>query len=134
MARRYSALVVQIAALVGIAVSALLMLQYAIPTTGLCGPGGGCETVRNCRLASIGGVSWPVIGIVAFGGMLILSLSNSERVRRIMPTLGLGAGLVGVALVVLQKAGCHAFCKFCLGADSMGMVIAVATYVGNPMG
>jgi len=54
---------------VGIAVSSLLMLQYAIPTTGLCGPGGGCETVLNLaprqhrRRVVAGSVS------VAFGGI-----------------------------------------------------------------
>lgn len=132
MVRRHAGLVLQVAALVGLAVSAWLVVSYALPSQfGLCGSGGGCDRVRQCWLSRVGGVSWPMVGVVSFAAVLAMSLSTRPAVRRLLPWAGLVAGGVGGALIVLQKAVCGAFCPFCLVTDVAGITVGAAAWLGR---
>ena len=124
--RRFAPRIVSIAALVGIAVSAWLLVQYLLPpSASACGPGGGCNRVRFCWLAQIGTSVfpfWPTVGVLAFAGLLILSLTDSTRLRRFLPIAGYAAVASGLFLLVGQRIACKAFCPFCVVTDLSAIV------------
>ncbi len=132
MNRRIAQLVAQAAALVGFATSVWLVTQYALPPSlSVCGPGGGCHTIQMCRLSSVAGVSWPVIGTIAFAGLLALTLTSHPRARTLLAPAGALAAVTGVALLALQKIGCHAICPYCVVADTSGIVAGVAAVLSR---
>lgn len=134
--RRYAPKVLSIAALLGMAVSAWLLVQYLLPASqaASCGPGGGCHVVRTCWLGRLGGGSWPLwplLGVVGFGGMLVLSFASEARWRKLIPLGGYAFMAMGAFLLVSQRLVCHAFCPFCVATDGMGLLVGAAALIGS---
>jgi protein-disulfide isomerase len=133
--RRHAPRLISVASLIGIAVSAWLLVQYLLPPAlSACGPGGGCNTVRSCWLARIGPGHgawpfWPLLGVVSFGAMLALSLSNDPRYRRLLRIAGYFALAEGAFLIVAQRAICGAFCPFCVITDTAAIVAGASALV-----
>jgi uncharacterized membrane protein len=66
-------------ALAGLGVSAYLMWGYTVPGATLaCGASSGCETVKNSSYANLFGVPLPVWGLLSYGGLLLLLLSQNQ--------------------------------------------------------
>lgn len=125
-------LLVRLAALVGFGMSAFLFVEYMLPPgTGACGPGGGCETVRECALAGVGWFKWPIVGVLGYGTILFLSLRRDRAAGRFVRPLALLGGVTAAALIVLQQAVCHAWCKFCIVTDTAGITMAVAALLAT---
>ena len=108
-------------ALVGVLISAYMSAyKFGLLGTILCGTG-GCETVQNSPWAVFMGVPVPLIGLVGYGGLLVLSLAGIqprfEDDRRIAALLLIGA-TIGLAfsayLTWLEFAVIHAWCRWCI--------------------
>ena len=87
-------------ALVGVLISAYMTAyKFGLLGTIVCGTG-GCETVQNSPWAVFLGVPVPVIGLLGYGGLLVLSLAGIqprfEDDRRIPALLLIGA-TIGLA-------------------------------------
>ena len=132
--RRFAPRMLSVAALLGLAISAWLLVQYLLPPSqALCGPGGGCHTVRTCWLGQLGGSwpLWPFLGIVGFGSVLVVSFANEMRWRRVLPLVGYAFITMGAFLLVSQRLVCHAFCPFCVATDTMALFVGI-TALSSP--
>jgi hypothetical protein len=98
--RPIAILVARIAALIGLAVSAILVVEYASPVPTLCGPGGGCTAVRACWEQRVPWLSLPWFGLVAFGLALSAALLVPEdKAKKLLAPIG--------ALSILGGVGVH---------------------------
>ncbi len=133
--RRYAPRVLSVAALIGLAVSAWLLVQYLLPPSqALCGPGGGCHAVRTCWLARVGSGQWPLwptLGVIAFAAMLILSFATDPKWRSLLPVAGYTAIGAGAFLLVSQRVVCHAFCPYCVVTDTAAILAGSMAVVGR---
>jgi uncharacterized membrane protein/predicted DsbA family dithiol-disulfide isomerase len=105
-----------IAAVAGLAASAILAVDYLQPAPVFCSEGGGCGAVRATGFSSILGVPTPVIGLVGFLALGVASLLRGPRARLVQLVLAGGASLAGVLLLTVQVAIGH-FCPYCCVAD-----------------
>lgn len=108
-------------ALIGLLISAYMSAyKFGFLGTILCGTG-GCETVQNSPWAVFMGIPVPVLGLVGYGGLMVLALLGMQprfvEDRRISMLLVLGAtiGLMFSAyLTYLEAAVIHAWCRWCI--------------------
>ena len=86
----------------------------------------GCETVQRSRYAELLGIPVAVFGLVTY--VLLFASSLTRRPAAVV----VGAGLAITALVFaqylayVQVAVLHAICMWCVTADSLTTLIAVA--------
>jgi protein-disulfide isomerase len=118
-------LVLRVAAAVGLGVSALLLWEYLTPAADICGPGGGCDMVRQSAYASILGVPTPAFGVLFFGAVFAMSHFHTPLWRQRLRAGAVVGGLVGVALLVIQAFVLDAFCTYCVAADVAAIAVAV---------
>jgi protein-disulfide isomerase/uncharacterized membrane protein len=105
-------------ALLGLAFSAMLLVDY-IHTPVFCGGrASGCDFVRHSKYARIGGVPLPFFGVGFYGLMLVAAAVATQGARRLLALLG-GIGVAsGVAFIAIQAALIHHFCKLCIVVDT----------------
>jgi uncharacterized membrane protein/predicted DsbA family dithiol-disulfide isomerase len=113
-------------ALVGLAVSAMLAVDYHHTVPVFCSEGGGCEVAKHSIFASFFGVPTPVFGVVIFAAIGIVALLPGRGARFAQVALSSGAALVGVLLIFAQ-ATLGRFCPYCVTADLSGVACAVAS-------
>jgi uncharacterized membrane protein len=121
-------------ALIGVLIS-IYMSAYHFGWLGslVCGTG-GCETVQNSPWATFAGVPVPVIGLVGYGLLLMLSVmgiqERFEDDRRIPLLLTTGAA-IGLAfsayLTYLEASVIHAWCRWCIVSAILATLIFVFT-------
>lgn len=115
---RGATIALRVACLVGLAVSAMLLVDYIRPPVYCADHGSGCSVVRASAFARPLGVPLPVPGILYFASMLALTLSPA-RGRR--PELLRSAGALGVAagatFLLIQHLVLHAWCRYCVVVD-----------------
>lgn len=120
--------VCRLAALVGLAVSAAMLVDYLASEPSFCSAG-GCDAVKKSAFGRlvIGGVSiqTPLFGVVGFSSVLALAGLPTLR-RRVLPFLAAPAGAAGLAFLLIQAFAIGAFCPWCVAADSAGLVVAAA--------
>jgi protein-disulfide isomerase len=130
--RPIAILVARIAALIGLAVSAVLVVEYASPVPTLCGPGGGCTAVRACWELRVPWLSLPWFGLVAFGLALSAALMVPEdKAKKVLAPIGALSILGGVAFIAFQAVICRSLCKFCLVTDTSAIALGVALLLGQ---
>lgn len=130
--RRIAITFARVFALVGLVVSAALVVEYAMPEPTLCGPGGGCTAVRACWEQRVRWFSLPWFGLVSFGVALsTLLFLPKDKARRLLPALGTLAALSGATLIALQFGLCHSWCKFCMLTDSSAILLGGALWYGR---
>jgi uncharacterized membrane protein len=124
-------LLFRLALLAALLASATLLVDYAnAGDPAFCGVGSGCMAVRRSAYSSLGGVPLPILGLVAEGGLLFLSLFARDRVASLAVTIAAGSGgLAAIALLGIQAFVIEAFCKWCLVVDVSTIVAAVAGVV-----
>jgi protein-disulfide isomerase len=123
--------IARVLALLGLAVSASLVVEYASPVPLLCGPGGGCTAVRACWEQRVPWFSLPWFGLVSFGFALsVLLLADETRGRRFLPLLGATSALGGLTLLALQRGLCGSWCKLCVVTDTSAVLMGAAVWVG----
>jgi uncharacterized membrane protein/predicted DsbA family dithiol-disulfide isomerase len=112
-------------AIVGLAASAVLAIDYSRPTPVFCSEGGGCEAVRQTAFAAVFGIPTPYFGVAGFLALGVVSLLPGRRARVAQLALGVVASLAGVLLLAAQWALGH-FCPYCCIADASAIASAFA--------
>jgi uncharacterized membrane protein/predicted DsbA family dithiol-disulfide isomerase len=115
-------------ALVCLAASAFLFVDYTRPVPVFCDPGGGCDAVKRTAFAHVLGVPTPAFGVAAFMALGILSVLRGARVRMVQAVLASLAAFVSAALLVVQAKVGH-FCPYCVVSDVSALVLLVAVWV-----
>lgn len=111
--------------LLGLGVSAVLLVDYLGSSSVFCADGSGCEAVRRTSLAAPFGVPTPLTGLFGFGLLGALFLARGGRARAAHCAIGLLGAMVGLALIAVQVAIGHA-CLYCFAADLSACALGVA--------
>ncbi|HWZ88860.1 MAG TPA: vitamin K epoxide reductase family protein, partial [Polyangiaceae bacterium] len=122
---------VRLAAVLALAFSAALFVDYtgAVPT--FCGVNSGCAAVRGSGYGYVvmAGfpVPLPVFGMLGFA--LLLGVALTRELRRWVPLIAAIGGLVGLSLFGLQAFAVGHLCSLCVTVDTLGVVAAVSGWV-----
>lgn len=116
---------VRAAALVALAASAALLVDYLRPAPAFCGVGSGCAHVRASSLSSVGPVPVPALGLAAFVTLLAVSLLPGARAAKATRALAVVGGAVGAALLAVQIFVIGALCSLCAVVDGSIVLAAV---------
>jgi uncharacterized membrane protein/predicted DsbA family dithiol-disulfide isomerase len=108
-------------AVAGLAASAMLAVDYLRPMPVFCSESGGCDALRHTEFAMPFGVPMPLLGLAGFLVLGIVSLWPGRSARAVQLVLATLAGLIGLALLVLQAKLGH-FCPYCCVADTSGLL------------
>jgi uncharacterized membrane protein/predicted DsbA family dithiol-disulfide isomerase len=130
MRSRISLLLLRIAALVGLAMSAAMHADYLRPVSAFCEAGSGCDQVRASHFSHLLGMPVPVIGIAGFSILIALSLARHPKGRMATLIAALGGAAAAIAFLAIQAFQIHAFCKLCVIVDTAAIVAGVAALVG----
>ncbi len=126
---RIGAVVAVVATVIGLAVSAVLLVDSVRPTPAFCAEG-GCAAVRATGWAKPLGVPLPALGLGFFALMLGLTLAG-PRAATVRAAIA-GAGAAGaIGLLVVQGAVIGAWCQHCLIADGAAIALAAAVGLGR---
>lgn len=113
----------RIAALVGLAVSSALLVDYVRPAVYCADRGAGCDLVRHSHYAYPLGIPLPLLGVGYFTVMLGLSLGGrAVRLRQALALFGAMGALAGLTFVGIQGAVLRAWCLYCLAVDGSALV------------
>jgi uncharacterized membrane protein/protein-disulfide isomerase len=128
---RHQLLLIRLLALVALAVSAAQFADSLTAAGAFCSFEGDCEAVTTSVYGNPLGVPLPAIGVIGFATLFALSLSRGRAFDLVRP-LAVVAGLVGVALLVIQFAVLRRVCPVCLVVDVCAVGLAVAVMVKKP--
>lgn len=128
-AQRIGPVVAAVAAIAGLCVSTVLLVDSVGPAPAFCAEG-GCATVRATAWARPLGVPMPVVGLALFAALLGMILAG-PRLARARLALATAGGVGALALLAVQGAVIGAWCKFCVVADASAIVIAAAMWLGR---
>jgi len=118
---------VYLLAILGLGTSSILLIDYLRPLPIFCDAAGGCDIVRQSAYAEILGIKTPILGVVFFVGVILFALWPA---RRLLVAWTAAGALWAAAFLAIQAFVLHAFCKFCLVADTSSLVLfglAIAT-------
>lgn len=131
----------QLAICCALAGSAVLYVHYMSPLdSGFCGPSGGCEVARRSGIGYFGSryVTLPLFALIAFGGLLGLSLRRPaarvgaepwrEPSVALFAASGVGAFL-GLGFIAYQAFGLGAYCWLCLVVNVSAVACAVFAFL-----
>lgn len=118
-----------LAALVGLVVSSLLLVDYVRPLPVFCEES-GCDAVKHTIFARPLGVPLPGFGMVSFAALAALAVLRGVWVRRVSLAVAAGMGLFAALLLGVQKL-MGSYCPFCVVTDVAAIVslFAVAARV-----
>jgi uncharacterized membrane protein len=115
------------ACLVGAGIAAYLTYVHYAGVAPVCTTG-GCEKVQTSKYAELAGVPVALLGLVAYGVLLVLALVRGVEAA----TVGVFVAAVGVAfsgyLLWAQLGPIGAICQWCLGND-LTITVVAALYV-----
>jgi len=114
--------------LAALAVSAVLTVDHLKPGRAFCPLAEACAAASGSALGTILGVPTSVLGMLAFGGLFLLSLLPVEWARPLLRPAGLLAALAGLGFIAYQARVLGAYCPLCLVADGAGFVAGVITF------
>ena len=111
-------------ALVGLTIAAYLTYVHYSDSALYCvAGGGGCEKVQESEYATLAGVPVAVLGLVAYGALLLTAFVPGQ----VAAAAGAGIALAGAAfsvwLLYAQVALIDVVCQWCVAND---VVIALA--------
>jgi predicted DsbA family dithiol-disulfide isomerase/uncharacterized membrane protein len=122
---------VRLAAVLALAVSAALFVDYtsAIPT--YCGVDSGCAAVRSSGFGYFvlgeTPIPLPVFGMLGFS--ILLGVALTGELRRWLPLIAGIGGLLAVALFGLQAFKIKQLCSLCVTVDTMGVLAALGGFI-----
>jgi predicted DsbA family dithiol-disulfide isomerase/uncharacterized membrane protein len=115
-------------ALVALATSVALLIDYSTRSHAFCATGSGCDTVRR-EAGHVFGVPVPAFGLAGFAGLVALSLwQNHELRRKFLPAAAIGGGVVALALLAIQAFKIKEFCSLCVVVDVSAMLAALCGF------
>jgi protein-disulfide isomerase/uncharacterized membrane protein len=128
---------VRLSAILALAFSAALFVDYTGAAPTFCGANSGCAAVRR----SIYGylplgdfhVPLPVLGMLGFA--LLVGVALTRELRRWVPLLAGIIGLAGIGLFGLQAFKIQHFCSLCVTVDSLSVFAALCglvVWLGEP--
>jgi uncharacterized membrane protein len=120
---------VRLLALVGLAVSAALLVNHVRPNPRLCGFANDCEEVLTSPFSRPLGVPLPLVGVVVFGTLLGVSLFPGSRAGPLLRPLALAVGIGGLVLLLVQGLVLQRFCRFCAVVDLSAVAAGVVQLV-----
>ena len=108
-----------ILSLLGLGVSSFLFYEYSIAGSIICPTGGGCDVVRASTYSLFLGISIPILGIVFYLAMAVLSVMRSyifpNKILFILQLLGSVVGVgFGIYLTFLEVFVIKAICFWCV--------------------
>jgi protein-disulfide isomerase/uncharacterized membrane protein len=121
-----SAVLLRLSALVAMAASAALFMQYVDPVgASFCGADSGCEEVRRSGLGYffLPYLNLPLVGLIGYGTVLLTSIKAPTH--RIAPWLAVVGAVGAVVFIGLQAFYVGAFCWLCLTVDVAGIAAGV---------
>ncbi|MGE0787352.1 MAG: thioredoxin domain-containing protein [Sandaracinaceae bacterium] len=113
-------------ALVALAASVALGIEYYGPGDTFCQPGGGCAAVHASSVGQLIGDYLPLVGLFGFTTLFVLTLPRSTWTRRLMIYGSIVAGVGGLAFLVMQALLIGQFCYLCVIADTSAILCASA--------
>jgi len=118
--------------LLALATSAILTADRLHPGRAFCPLEAACEKARDSALGSVAGIPTSAIGMLAFGGLFLLTLLPISTSRRALRPAGILAGVTGAGLILYQAFVIGSFCPLCLVADGAGLACAVTVLGWRP--
>ena len=112
--------------LVGFGASVSSLVDYMAAQPTFCAES-GCATVRASAWAHPLGVPMPLLGLLFFAAMIGLSFVERPRLRTL---LAVGGAAWAIALIAIQAFVIGAWCKLCMIADPIAIVLAVTIVAG----
>lgn len=113
-------------AIVGAVFACLLLADDLRRAPAFCPFSNGCAEVTSSQFGKLLGVPVSALGVVAFVAFFALTVPPTGIARRLIVPAALTAGVLGLALAILQFLVLHRLCRFCLVADGCGMLLAAA--------
>jgi protein-disulfide isomerase len=126
-----------VSAIVGVGVSAYLLVEYLSNTGGVCLTGGGCDAVRTSAFAYPLGIPMPLFGVLFYvaAAWTTWRTTDPARLAGRDPRLLLAAlGAVGIAvsafLTGIEAFVIHAYCTWCLVQAGAALTLGLASFRG----
>ena len=128
MRRALGLLGVRLAAVLALAVSAALLVDYTRPGATFCAADSGCAAVRRSGFGylTLGELNIPVPVFGLLGFALLLGVALAPGLRRWVPLVAAIGGAVGLGLFGLQWLKIGHLCSLCVSVDLLGLVAAVS--------
>jgi uncharacterized membrane protein len=128
MSPRLRLSLLRLTAMAGLVVSALLTYDKLNPDRAFCPLAEACQQAGASALGTIAGVPTAVLGMVAFGGLFLLTLlPMGDNVRKLLKVAGLLGAIGGAVFFGYQALKLDKYCPLCLVADAAGLVAGVLT-------
>lgn len=118
--------IIFILSLLGLGVASFLFYEYQISGSIVCPTGQGCDVVRASPYSSFFGISIPILGIIFYLTMAMLSVLRTQAFSIRIHTLqlmiaGVGVGF-GIYLTYLEIFVIKAICFWCV----LSFIISIA--------
>lgn len=122
--------------LFGLGVSAFLLYEYSLSGPVICPLGGGCDIVRASPYSQILGISLPILGIIFYLMMVILSIARSQKLTsKVLLNLKLFISVVGVGfgiyLTFLEAFVIKAYCFWCVLSFIISIIILALVFLSS---
>jgi protein-disulfide isomerase len=134
-----------LAAIVGAAASAYLLVEYVTGQPGVCLTGSGCDLVRTSAYAYPLGVPMPLIGLAFYVMAIWLTIwgLDARSIARVPPQVALAGfaaagAIASMILTGLEAFVIKAFCSWCVvqSAASVALLLVAVMVIrtqGEPM-
>ena len=117
----------RLTAMTALLASAVLTSDHLNPGRAFCPLAEACAAASKSELGSFYGIPTSVLGMIAFGGLFLITLLPVEWARPLLRPAGFFAAMAGVGFVAYQFFFLHAWCPLCLVADGAGFLAGVIT-------
>lgn len=102
-----------------------MLVDYVEASPAFCQAADGCHAARQAATRWFGAVPLPLVSILAYSVLLVLSLLPQSRwAVRALSLLAAMGGLFGLALLVAQPIVLKQLCPYCVGIDLLSLVVA----------
>lgn len=112
-----------ILSLLGLGISSFLFYEYNMAGSIFCPTGGGCDIVRASPYSLFLGISIPILGIVFYLAMAVLSVLRSYTLQLLGSVVGVG---FGIYLTFLEIFVIGAICFWCVLSFTISLAILLS--------
>lgn len=114
-------------ALIGIGVAGYLTYVHYDDAQVLCTSGGGCEKVQESAYAKLVGIPVALLGLLAYAGILALSIPRREETA--LAAAGLALAGLGFSLYLQYRSfvTLDAHCIWCIGSATVMTLLTATT-------